>query len=171
MDVVIIGANLISFSIYVLISYCGYLTYADSIRDNIILNCIYFSSSSFAQSRLFKAHFFLVPDTAWTFICRIAVSLLVIFSYPLQIHPCRTSLTYVARDFTYFFGFLLIFFRNLLKACFPNIRNHLSDNMIHYGLSFLLFVSTFLIAFFVKNLSTVCSKRKNLKFACFLFFF
>jgi amino acid permease len=75
-----------------------------------------------------------------TFICRIAVCLLVLFSYPLQIHPCRISI------------------ENLLRQVVPSrYLAKVPDLALHLAMSFFVFGVTFLVAFFAGgNLTTVC---------------
>jgi len=63
-------------AIYVLVAMTGYLSFGSSVLGNII-----------AQYR---------PSVAST-IGRAAIVVLVMFSYPLQAHPCRASLDAVAR--------------------------------------------------------------------------
>lgn len=117
-DKVIIGANVISMGSYVVMSYIGYLTYESAIKNNIILN---------------------FPQSVVTFICRIVVFLLVIFSYPLQIHPCRISI------------------ENLLRELIPlRYMSKMPDLVLHIAMSLFIFVATFLVAFFAGgNLTTV----------------
>lgn len=63
-------------AIYVLVAITGYLTFGDNVIGNII-----------AQY---------VPNVAST-IGRAAIVVLVMFSYPLQVHPCRASLDAVLK--------------------------------------------------------------------------
>lgn len=58
--------------VYSLVAVCGYLSFGDVVNSNII--------SMYAPS---------VSST----IGRCAIALLILFSYPLQCHPCRASLT------------------------------------------------------------------------------
>jgi hypothetical protein len=118
-----------------MISYFGYLTFGNAIANNIILNCMFCFKFPPSQIDI------LVPDNVPTFICLIAVSILVLFSYPLQIHPCRISIT------------------NLMRALLPErYFKKIPENALHFGISFALWVTTFLIAYFVGgNLTIVCS--------------
>jgi amino acid permease len=58
-------------SLYILTGITGYLSYGDNIRGNIVS---------------------MYPTAAASTIGRLAIVILVMFSYPLQIHPCRASL-------------------------------------------------------------------------------
>lgn len=63
-------------SIYILVAITGYLSYGDNVLGNIV-----------AQYK---------PSTAST-IGRAAIVVLVMFSYPLQVHPCRASVDAVSK--------------------------------------------------------------------------
>jgi amino acid permease len=58
-------------SIYILVAITGYLSYGDNIAGNIVA---------------------MYPPAAASTIGRAAIVVLVMFSYPLQVHPCRASL-------------------------------------------------------------------------------
>jgi len=112
---VIVASSLISLSVYIVLGYCGYLTFRSSTLANIIDN--------------------LPKDTLAVTICRFAVSILVAFSYPLQIHPCRTSLL------------------NLLSVLTPKAKTPLAL----YSVTLLLCVVTYTVSFFVQDLGIVFS--------------
>lgn len=57
--------------IYEILGILGYLTFGSNVSSNLI---------SDYHNSMFIA------------ICRLAISILVLFSYPLQVHPCRASL-------------------------------------------------------------------------------
>ncbi|CBY02436.1 hypothetical protein IAQ61_007029 [Plenodomus lingam] len=57
--------------LYILTGITGYLSYGDNIRGNIVS---------------------MYPTAAASTIGRLAIVILVMFSYPLQIHPCRASI-------------------------------------------------------------------------------
>ena len=57
-------------SIYVLVAITGYLSYGDNIAGNIVA---------------------MYPPAVPSTIGRLAIVILVMFSYPLQVHPCRAS--------------------------------------------------------------------------------
>jgi amino acid permease len=59
---------------YLIVGVCGYLTFGDHVGGNIIS---------------------MYPYNLFSIIGRIAIVILVIFSYPLQCHPCRASLNHV----------------------------------------------------------------------------
>jgi len=117
-ETVIVGSNLTALWIYFILAYCGYLAYPNLVQDNIILN---------------------FPNSVVTLICRVAVTMLVIFSYPLQIHPCRICII------------------NLLKPVFGYFKWTITEIVYHYSVSLLLFTTTFLVAFFLDDLTTVFS--------------
>jgi len=63
-------------SIYILVAITGYLSYGDNIAGNIVA---------------------MYPPTTASTIGRAAIVVLVMFSYPLQVHPCRASLDAVMK--------------------------------------------------------------------------
>jgi amino acid permease len=60
----------IACALYILTGITGYLSYGDNIKGNIVS---------------------MYPTAAASTIGRLAIVILVMFSYPLQIHPCRAS--------------------------------------------------------------------------------
>ena len=58
-------------ALYILTGITGYLSYGDNIKGNIVS---------------------MYPTSAASTIGRLAIVVLVMFSYPLQIHPCRASI-------------------------------------------------------------------------------
>ncbi|KAF2279610.1 vacuolar amino acid transporter-like protein 6 [Westerdykella ornata] len=58
-------------ALYILTGITGYLSYGDNIKGNIVS---------------------MYPETTFSTIGRLAIVVLVMFSYPLQIHPCRASI-------------------------------------------------------------------------------
>jgi amino acid permease len=58
-------------SLYILTGITGYMSYGDNIHGNIVS---------------------MYPTSAASTIGRLAIVILVMFSYPLQIHPCRASI-------------------------------------------------------------------------------
>lgn len=73
---VVLASNSLSASIYVLVAVTGYLSFGNNIIGNIV-----------AQY---------TPSVLST-IGRAAIVVLVMFSYPLQVHPCRASLDAVSK--------------------------------------------------------------------------
>lgn len=63
-------------ALYILTGITGYLSYGDNIKGNIVS---------------------MYPTAAASTIGRLAIVILVMFSYPLQIHPCRASIDACAR--------------------------------------------------------------------------
>eukprot|EP01119_Soliformovum_irregulare_P025985 TRINITY_DN9771_c0_g1_i1.p1 TRINITY_DN9771_c0_g1~~TRINITY_DN9771_c0_g1_i1.p1 ORF type:complete len:485 (-),score=103.86 TRINITY_DN9771_c0_g1_i1:8-1462(-) len=62
----------ICFVIYITIGILGYLTFGSTVSSNIVSDYD--------------------PKNVFVLIARIAIAILVTFSYPLQVHPCRASL-------------------------------------------------------------------------------
>lgn len=73
---VVLASNGMSASIYVLVAVTGYLSFGSNIIGNIV-----------AQYR----------PSVFSTIGRAAIVVLVMFSYPLQIHPCRASVDAVSK--------------------------------------------------------------------------
>ncbi|OWB80680.1 hypothetical protein B5S32_g4973 [[Candida] boidinii] len=77
--------NIIEFAIgmacflYILVGVSGYLTFGDLVQGNVIA---------------------MYPDSTGTTIGRIAIVILVMLSFPLQCHPCRSSTNHVLHYFT-----------------------------------------------------------------------
>ena len=57
--------------LYLVVSLCGYFTYGDSVSSDILET---------------------YPHIAVVNVARVAIALVVVFSYPLQLHPARSSL-------------------------------------------------------------------------------
>lgn len=73
---VVFASNGVSASIYVLVAVTGYLSYGSETMGNIV-----------AQ----------YPPSVFSTIGRAAIVVLVMFSYPLQVHPCRASVDAVSK--------------------------------------------------------------------------
>lgn len=73
---VVLASNGVSASIYVLVAVTGYLSYGSETMGNIV-----------AQ----------YPPSVFSTIGRAAIVVLVMFSYPLQVHPCRASVDAVSK--------------------------------------------------------------------------
>ncbi|KAH8918708.1 hypothetical protein BT69DRAFT_1337948 [Atractiella rhizophila] len=77
---IVIGTSLGSATIiYLLIGILGYLTFGADIGSNIME---------------------MYPSSPFVSICRVAIVILVLFSYPLQVHPCRGALDKAVGFFT-----------------------------------------------------------------------
>jgi amino acid permease len=113
---IIVFSVLISLTVYILIGYCGLFTFGLSTKDNIINN--------------------LNKTDISVFICRLAVTLLIALSYPLQIHPARICVANIAANFV------------------PNIRK---STPWHFILTFAIVLITYIVAFLVSNLGIVFS--------------
>jgi len=120
---VIMGSVGSAASIYVLVAVTGYLSFGDHIGGNII-----------AQY---------VPSIAST-IGRIAIVILVMFSYPLQIHPCRASIDNILKWRP----------RRVHSPSIPGRAVEMSDVKFAV-ISTCLIVGTYLVAMTVNNLETV----------------
>lgn len=89
----VIGASIGSAaSIYVLVAITGYLSFGDNVLGNIVGMCKYFSLPSFGKQLTSPD----IPSVAST-IAKAAIVILVMFSYPLQVHPCRASVDAVLK--------------------------------------------------------------------------
>jgi len=73
---VVFASNGVSSSIYVLVAITGYLSFGDAVLGNIV-----------GQYR----------PSVFSTIGRAAIVILVMFSYPLQVHPCRASVDAVSK--------------------------------------------------------------------------
>ena len=73
---VVLASNGISASIYVLVAVTGYLSFGTETMGNIVAQ---YSASVFST------------------VGRLAIVVLVMFSYPLQVHPCRASVDAVSK--------------------------------------------------------------------------
>ena len=73
---VVLASNSVSSSLYVLVALTGYLSFGDAVIGNIVAQ---YSPSVFST------------------IGRAAIVIMVMFSYPLQVHPCRSSVDAVSK--------------------------------------------------------------------------
>ena len=73
---VVLASNTLSASIYVLVAVTGYLSYGSETVGNIVTQ---------------------YPHSVFSTIGRAAIVVLVMFSYPLQVHPCRASVDAVSK--------------------------------------------------------------------------
>lgn len=84
-----------SVSIYIIVAYCGYFTFGSDIQSNILTNYpgwIIFFYLCYDLLMLFLLLFLNFIVNTITRVSRLFVSLLVTFSYPLQIHPGRNCI-------------------------------------------------------------------------------
>ena len=87
----------IACSIYILVGITGYLSFGDTVSSNIVSDCtclFRFFIVSLLPAKLYPSTD--VPSIAST-IGRAAIVVLVMFSYPLQVHPCRASVDAVLK--------------------------------------------------------------------------
>ena len=80
---------------YILVAITGYLSYGSNVQGNIVSMCMY-SLFLLASSAVLTSNFIDPPAVAST-IGRAAIVVLVMFSYPLQVHPCRASVDAVLK--------------------------------------------------------------------------
>ena len=73
---VVVASNSVSTTIYVLVAVTGYLSFGDNVVGNIVSQ---YTPSIFST------------------IGRAAIVILVMFSYPLQVHPCRSRVAAVSK--------------------------------------------------------------------------
>jgi amino acid permease len=120
---VIFGSIGSAASIYVLVAVTGYLSFGDHIGGNIIAQYL----------------------PSWTStIGRSAIVILVMFSYPLQVHPCRASIDNVLKWRP----------RRVRSPSIPGRREEMSDfkfAVVSTG----IIVGTYAVAMTVNSLETV----------------
>jgi amino acid permease len=124
-DFVIKYSILTSCVIYLIVAVCGYKTFGDKVESNILIN---------------------YPNNVWTSICRVCISFLVIFSYPLQVLPGRAS--------------LLALWRRFDKKNIDNSYISLSDNQVkfrHYACTLLFLGGTLGIALALNDLGKIAT--------------
>ncbi|CAH7685578.1 transmembrane amino acid transporter protein-domain-containing protein [Phakopsora pachyrhizi] len=127
--------------IYEFIGTIGYLTFGSKVSSNLISD---------------------YPHSTFISISRLSISILVLFSYPLQIHPCRTSLTKVffsddevegdrqnIKDDRTGDNYEVDDQRGLDKSYFRK------EDYRFFGITTLLLLSSFLISINVERLETV----------------
>jgi amino acid permease len=120
---VVLGSIGSAASVYVLVAITGYLSFGDHIGGNII-----------AQY---------APSLASTIGCA-AIVVLVMFSYPLQLHPCRGSVDNILKWRP----------RRVHSPAIPGRTVEMSDFKFA-AISTILIVGTYIVAMSVSNLSTV----------------
>jgi amino acid permease len=120
---VVLGSIGSAASVYVLVAITGYLSFGDHIGGNII--------SQYP------------PALASTIGCA-AIVVLVMFSYPLQIHPCRGSIDNILKWRP----------RRVHSPAIPGRAVEMSDAKFAV-ISTILIVGTYIVAMCVSNLSTV----------------
>lgn len=81
-------------SIYVLVAITGYLTFGNSVNGNIISMCKHLPGHHPPELR---ADVFVDPPSVASTIGKAAIVILVTFSIPLQVHPCRASIDAVLK--------------------------------------------------------------------------
>ncbi|KAI9755465.1 MAG: hypothetical protein M1835_000823 [Candelina submexicana] len=94
---VVVASNGSACSIYILVAITGYLSFGNNVADNIVGMCKSEASSacSAPKSNL-RTTGADAPSIAST-IGKTAIVILVMFSYPLQVHPCRASVDAVLK--------------------------------------------------------------------------
>jgi amino acid permease len=79
-------------SIYILVAITGYLSFGNAVKGNIVSMCTFPVLSAFKIAQITID----IPSVAST-IGKAAIVVLVMFSYPLQVHPCRASVDAVLK--------------------------------------------------------------------------
>ena len=79
--------------IYVLVAITGYLSFGNNVHDNIVSMC---KCPCSLLPELIDLFCLDLPSAAST-IAKAAIVVLVMFSYPLQVHPCRASVNAVLK--------------------------------------------------------------------------
>lgn len=80
---------------YEAIGILGYLTFGKNVLSNIITECKFFffwMAWDKIWVYIYSSAHFLDPQSGFVAGGRLAIVILVVFSYPLQAHPCRASL-------------------------------------------------------------------------------
>ena len=80
--------------IYILVAWTGYLSFGNAVSGNIVGMCKYTQIILFGLAC--SSHTIDPPSTSST-IGKAAIVILVMFSYPLQVHPCRASVDAVLK--------------------------------------------------------------------------
>jgi amino acid permease len=80
--------------IYILVAITGYLSFGDKVSSNIIGMCKFSRKEWVLTQKLTEVTD--IPSVAST-IGKLAIVILVMFSYPLQVHPCRASVDAVLK--------------------------------------------------------------------------
>ncbi|KAH9821696.1 transmembrane amino acid transporter protein-domain-containing protein [Melampsora americana] len=121
--------------IYEVIGTLGYLTFGDHVSSNLI--------SDYHNSMMIS-------------ICRLSISLLVLFSYPLQLHPCRNSIEKVLDQFKLKSDSIQVIEDEMNEEEMEGVEDH--DDLIRFVIiTTLLLLSSFFIAVNLDKLETVLS--------------
>lgn len=80
--------------IYVLVAITGYLSFGNAVLGNIIGMC---ECSLSQDCSVYRLLIFLDSPSVSSTIGKAAIVILVMFSYPLQVHPCRASVDAVLK--------------------------------------------------------------------------
>lgn len=83
-----------SIFVYLLVATTGYLSYGSNVNGNIISMCKFFSR---LMTILLVNSVLPDPPSIASTIGRASIVILVLFSYPLQCHPCRASVDNVLK--------------------------------------------------------------------------
>ncbi|EGG08376.1 uncharacterized protein MELLADRAFT_116043 [Melampsora larici-populina 98AG31] len=123
--------------IYEVIGTLGYLTFGNNVSSNLI--------SDYHNSKMIS-------------ICRSAISLLVLFSYPLQLHPCRNSIEKVLNHFKFKPSHhLQVSSEDQEEEVGKDQRKEEEDVLRFVGITSSLLLGSFFIAVNLDRLETVLS--------------
>jgi amino acid permease len=84
-------------AVYEIIGIIGYLNFGDDVRSNIIAMCRYCWFNNTACQAIFTQSTLIDKTSAFVTVGRAAIVILVLFSYPLQAHPCRACLDKIVK--------------------------------------------------------------------------
>lgn len=79
--------------IYLVVGVTGYITFGNAVKGNIVMMCM----CKFRIKGTTSTNPFIDPTNAASTIGKAAIVILVLFSIPLQVHPCRASLDAVLK--------------------------------------------------------------------------
>ena len=91
---VVVASVGVSASIYVLVAITGYLSFGNAVLGNIVGMC---KSSPSEEQSIHSSLTLIDPPSVSSTIGKAAIVILVMFSYPLQVHPCRASVDAVLK--------------------------------------------------------------------------
>lgn len=132
--------------IYEVVAILGYLSFGKNVLGNIILECK-LSSSPFFFCIRHITHLLCHVDPQSHFVAygRLAIVILVIFSYPLQAHPCRASIDKI-----------LDHHKNR-KYKLPNSLVPTPSNKRHLIVTTCIIIASYLVAITISQLDLVLS--------------
>lgn len=134
--------------IYELVAILGYLSFGKNVLGNIILECKLVHPSFFVVAHyvMFNSILPLIdPQSHFVAYGRLAIVILVIFSYPLQAHPCRASIDKI-----------LDYHKNR-KYKLPNSLVPTPSNKRHLIVTTCIVIASYFVAITISQLDLVLS--------------